>query len=91
MSAGNGGARKLSDLEAERRRLSSQKSKISQRKVSPEKDRVRIIVNGAAQDQQLDLSMMLPLIFQDDTEGYDLGALIDKAMEAYQLKSRFGV
>ena len=50
MSAGYGSARKLSVLEAERKRLSSQKSKISPRKVSLEKDKIAIIVDGTPED-----------------------------------------
>ena len=48
MSAGNGSARKLSNIEAERRRLSSSKSPISQRRISLVKDKIRIIVDGVA-------------------------------------------
>ena len=83
MSAGS--ANKLSNIEAERRRLSSRKSGASQRRISLVKDKITIMIDGATESEQHDLSMMLPLVFQDDVEGYDLGALVDKAMEAYSL------
>ena len=89
MSAGE--SNKLSNIEAERRRLSSQRSKVSQRRISLVKDKITILIDDTSEEEQHDLSMMLPLVFQDDVEGYDLGALVDKAMEAYNLKSRFGV
>ena len=63
MSAGNGSARKLSNIEAERRRLSSSKSPISQRRISLVKDKITILVDGATMEDQHDLSMMLPLVF----------------------------
>lgn len=91
MSAGNGSARKLSNLEAERRRLSSQRSKVSQRKISLVKDLIKIIVDGQELNDQVDLTVQLPLIFEDEHEGYNLETLVDKAMEFYNLDHRCGV
>ena len=50
LSARKSSPRTLSVLEAERRRLSSQGSKISQRRISQEKDKIKIIVDGTPLD-----------------------------------------
>ena len=40
---------------------------------------------------QMPIEAELPLICVDNIEGYDLGALIDLALEVYDLDSQFGI
>ena len=55
------------------------------------KDKIHIILDETPAEEQENVELLLPLIFQDDVEGYDLGALVDKAMEVYKLNPRCGV
>lgn len=81
--------RRLSDLESERR---SQVSRISsQRKQTLKKTNITVVVADMGFDDQVKIEHELPLIYQDGHEGYDLGALIDIAMDVYDLDEQYGV
>jgi len=84
--------RRLSDLEEERRR-SSAFSMVSgrQRLPSVKKTNIQVLVADMEMSDQVKIELELPLICKDNVEGYDLGALIDLALEVYDLDSQFGV
>ena len=42
-------------------------------------------------NSQVKIELELPLVYQDGVEGYDLGALIDLAMDVYDLDAQYGV
>lgn len=81
--------RRLSDLESERR---SQVSRISSmRKPSLKKTNITVVIADMDINDQVKVEQDLPLIVQDGLEGYDLGSLIDIAMDVYDLDPQYGV
>ena len=54
-------------------------------------DKITICVANATQEGQTDLSLMLPIISQDEKEGYDISYLVSYAMVVYHLDPSFGV
>lgn len=81
--------RRLSDLESERR--SQVSSNTSMRKPTIKKTNITVYVADMDVDEQVKIEQELPLIYQDGLEGYDLGSLIDLAMDVYDLDEQYGV
>ena len=52
---------------------------------------IRILVANTPIEDQIEVSLSLPLITKGETVGYDLIALAHKAMQAYSLDPRLGV
>jgi hypothetical protein len=86
--------RRLSDLEEERRKSSAFGSMVSNgrpRMPSVKKTNITVLVADMEMNDQVKIEHPLPLIVKDNVEGYDLGALIDLALDVYDLDPQFGV
>ena len=79
--------RRLSDLEKERRLTHSSQFSGRSRQPSTKKTNIRVQVADMDVADQMPIEHELPLICVENVEGYDLGALVNLALEVYDLDS----
>ena len=49
------------------------------------KHQVRVQIDGTPEEDQIYISLALPMICQDEVEGFDLSLIVGRAMELYKL------
>lgn len=77
--------RRLKDLEDERIDLNYAATDERLRLPSFNKTNITVLVADMEINDQVKIELELPLICKGNVEGYDLGALVELAMEVYDL------
>lgn len=49
------------------------------------KHEVKVWIDGTPEEDQMEITLALPVICQDDVEGFDLSLIVERAMEVYKL------
>lgn len=66
-------------------------SSLNARKPTVKKTNITVVIADMDLQDQVKIEQELQLIYQDGIEGYDLGSLIDIAMDVYDLDQEYGV